>query len=447
MANDFIYVNGNKQYWVKPNNTHVCYVQANGVLVYDDTLKLSLPNPGTNATTINLQNFINSNNPHGRYCKVEITNTHIQPHMTTGNLGSFTHVKFTNTSSGQIQGTSSIKDALTLTSKIQLDNQGWIRGAGGTGGRGGNSGAGGKGGTGGTGGRGGKGKDVTTITTLIHKQEIDCVTPENLKAGWFVWDPGAAGYPNGAIGLNRSYGANAGRVVSNIDPNIWYTMPNTPATSRFRQARNNSGTPYNCGFGPSHYYDLEERKTITVTGGAGGAGGRGASGGNGGASQAGGAGGAGQSFRNSGPTAGTNGKVASGTNGTDPGVNGTVGSASSSPGGNSGGRGGDGGTGGKGGNSGAGGKGGTGGTWGNNGATGATGGNGIAGATGATGGNGYTGAGGGSAGVGGSGGSAGTSGTSGAGGTGGTAGGRSIVGTRFLLSGSNQGNKNGAIAN
>jgi len=104
----------------------------NGTIVFRKRLELWLPNP-SGTSTINLRSFINANNPDG-YDTILVYNTHTQPSITSGDLSGL-DVTFIN--NGQILGTYSGYNALTLSSYLILINNGWIKGAGGRGGDGG----------------------------------------------------------------------------------------------------------------------------------------------------------------------------------------------------------------------------------------------------------------------------------------------------------------------
>jgi len=107
-------------------------VYLNGSLVYRKVLELFLPNPSNN-TAINLRSFINANNP-DNYKVINVYNQYIQPTVISGDLSGL-EVSLINLN--EIQGSSSGSDALIIQSNMYLDNQGWIRGAGGRGGTGG----------------------------------------------------------------------------------------------------------------------------------------------------------------------------------------------------------------------------------------------------------------------------------------------------------------------
>ena len=107
----------------------------NGTIVYRKALELFLPNPGSNNSTINLRTFIDANNPDG-YEYIIVYNQYRQPTIRTGDL---TGLDVTLINYNEIQGRISGSSGLILESNITLDNQGWIRGAGGTGGTGGQS--------------------------------------------------------------------------------------------------------------------------------------------------------------------------------------------------------------------------------------------------------------------------------------------------------------------
>lgn len=82
---------------------------------------------------VNLESYINANNPNN-IPKVNVTVTGINSSFTTGDLTGL-DVKLTVV--GEIQASSPSGTALTITSPIELENQGWIRGGGGNGGKGG----------------------------------------------------------------------------------------------------------------------------------------------------------------------------------------------------------------------------------------------------------------------------------------------------------------------
>ncbi len=415
MANDYVIANGTTCYHV--DDYHQVY--ANGVLVFDDTLHLTLPASGT---TVNLETFVKANNPHNRHRKAVITNSGTRGPVITGNLASagFEEVELIN--NGEIQANVQSGDALTLTSNLKLKNNGWIRGAGGIGGKGGN---GGNGGNGGKGGKGGKGKDTSGSSTATQtKGDVACF------GSAFFFAPGAtiAGQAGSGALVVRWDGHEYYQIGDSNGP---FGLPGISGTF----TRGSYITTMTCGYQNGSFATSVHQiiRTYSVsssfTGGAGGAGGSVKT--NKGYGKAGGAGGRGRyyGYSNLGGTGGTYGSY--GTSGNT----GSNGSASSPSGGNSGGKGGTAGTGGRGGR---GGTGGTGGTWGANGNYGNT------GATGSTGSKGSTGARGGGSGDYGSAGSNGYGGSGGSGGSAGGAAGKSIRGTSKLISGSSWGNRSGS---
>lgn len=86
------------------------------------------------SSPVNLESYINANNPAG-IPKVNVTVTGINSAFSTGDLTGL-DVKLIVV--GEIQANSPSGTALTITSPIEIENQGWIRGAGGSGGKGGN---------------------------------------------------------------------------------------------------------------------------------------------------------------------------------------------------------------------------------------------------------------------------------------------------------------------
>ncbi len=105
----------------------------NGHLVFQKLLSIELPQA---VTEINLQAFIEANNPNGLSAFI-ITNNYIQPRIITGDLDGYDVILINN---GEIRGTEANKNALHITSLITVMNYGWIRGAGGDGGAGGKGG-------------------------------------------------------------------------------------------------------------------------------------------------------------------------------------------------------------------------------------------------------------------------------------------------------------------
>lgn len=104
-------------------------------------LELYLLDPA-NPNSVFLDAFIAANNPTNRV-NIKVINQFTQPRIRSGDLSGL-NVLLENNS--EIQGNIPGREALELTSPLQLINNGWIRGAGGSGGRGGICGIGGTGG-------------------------------------------------------------------------------------------------------------------------------------------------------------------------------------------------------------------------------------------------------------------------------------------------------------
>lgn len=188
------------------------HVYCDDVHVY--TRGVSLVLPQFNDTFV-LADFIKANNPKRR-TRVTVTNNLTQPTMKTGNLAGL-DVTFIN--NGSIIGTESGSDALVLSSKIKLINNGYIRAAGGRGGNGRN-------GSPGVPGKKGKDKTVTGRVAgwgrITHK---GCCSPlghgysrdrtVNVGYGWKVrikqvynsygWGIGAEGWVTGPCGETKKW--------------------------------------------------------------------------------------------------------------------------------------------------------------------------------------------------------------------------------------------------
>jgi len=116
------------------NHKEINAMWMDGVLVFYGIYELRLPQY---KDTFNLATFIEKAlrklNKFGSAQFIRVHNDHIQPSMISGNLNQRHHVELINHSNAAITGTNPSSDAMTLTTPLELFNQGWIKGAGGNG--------------------------------------------------------------------------------------------------------------------------------------------------------------------------------------------------------------------------------------------------------------------------------------------------------------------------
>ncbi len=135
MANHYIYINGVKEEWVEVNGTHIHEVYVDGHFVYDCAAYLYLPASGP---TVNLRTFIDAAGIDTRYHRITIYNEGTRGKVITGDLSGYTPGEIHLINNGEIQANAAAGNALELTTKLKLTNNGFIRGGGGQGGNGGN---------------------------------------------------------------------------------------------------------------------------------------------------------------------------------------------------------------------------------------------------------------------------------------------------------------------
>jgi len=124
------YMNGVEMKQIFWMGTNLREIYMNTVLVFRGVLEIELPQYTSN---IDLMKLINEKNV-DNFILVRVVNNLIQPSITTGNT---TGLEVELVNNGEFQGFSSGGDAMHISHPIKLNNNGWIRGAGGNGGNGG----------------------------------------------------------------------------------------------------------------------------------------------------------------------------------------------------------------------------------------------------------------------------------------------------------------------